>query len=288
MAKARQQEYVSILPEDMVQGGLIDDADVTFQNCRYAVYDFNGSVPGGRVCLRVEMVDESGDIHEQYFSAASPEHFAPSDDECHLTAVGEKKSLNKGSNFEAFIASLLEEGLPGPRLRDEGSAALDGIKAHVIRKPAPERKGLINPAGGARGDRPQTQLVVSKILEAPWLKGGKAAGKAAGTAAAAGTRAASKPNGKVKEEEPEETAAVGGEAPEVSDTDMALMTTVGELVEKKALSLKELAMGVFKSVGATERRTAPKRCVEADFLEAGEAMGLWSYDASKGTVGPAA
>lgn len=268
-----KDEVISTLPEDMIQGGLIDDLDVTFQNCTWRIWDYNGQYKP-RIALRVEMVDEDENIHEQYFSAADPKEFAPSQNECFLTPLGDKKNLNKGSNYEALMLSVFNEGFPKPSWRSLGTASLNGMNAHVIRKPAPVRKGLLNKAREDGSPREDTQLLVSKIN---WLPGeGPKAGKAAKVSRAVASGKGNGPQvvgrGKVKEAEAEPEAA--------SDADTDLMAAVVDILGENGGSVtkKGLTLAVFKRLTGEARKKGPKRVIEDDFLAQGQEMGLWEYD----------
>lgn len=261
-------KLVSLLPSEMVQGGLIDDLDVEFTAALFTIFDYQGKADP-RVCLRVDMKDDEGNLHEQYFSAADPKHFAPSDDGNGIVAVSEKGALIKGSNYDGFMSSLINAGFPESNLR-EGIGGLVGTKVHVARKAAPKRSGIINQPG--QENREQTVLVVTKIISLPGQGGaakakattGPKAAPAAGGAKAAPAKAAP-------------VAAAGG------DDDALVELVNAKLAEAGEASTKDLVAYVFKN-GKGNKKAMTQRVATAEFLEAGMEAGHWLYDGEANTV----
>lgn len=262
---------VSLLPSDMVQGGLIDDLDVLFEAAKFTIYDYNGKADP-RVCLAIDMRDDEGGLHEQYFSAADPKHFAPDDDGQGIVAVSDKGALIKGSNYDGFMTSLINAGFPEKLLRD-GVGGIVGTKVHVARKAAPKRSGIINQPG--QENREQTVLIVDKLIHLP----------------GEGPKADKKGAAKTTKAEPKTTAK---EAPAAStgggsDIDDELTTVVqaklAEAGEGNDVAVKDLVTYVFKSKDLkASKKAATQRVAQKEFLEAGMEAGNWLYDDDAKTV----
>ncbi len=249
--------------DTMVQGGLIDDADVTFQNCHFETKSLGGA--DERVYFCATLKTEDGGEAEQFFSAADPAQFQPSDDDGNwLIAVGEKGALNKGTNFELLLASAVKFGFPDAGSKgsfdDKGAEAMNGLKAHVIRVPQPKnRSSLLEQNAGAGQKKGADPLVISKIIALP---GGKAA-KA--------TPAATK--GKAAKEEVEEATTGGGEVSELDEALREVLAGADKPIEKK-----KLVGVVYKALDQKHKTKGVKRVVEEEFLLEGAAAGLWTWE----------
>jgi hypothetical protein len=265
---AKNEKRVSLRPEDAVQGGLIEDVDVTFKAAGFQLFDYNGKADPW-VCLRIDMEDSEGDLHEQFFSAANPDHFAPSSDGDYIVSTGEKGSLNKGSNYIEFMTSLINAGFPSPAL-DEGISAIVGTKVHVVRRPATVRRGIINQAGG-ENQREKTVLEVSKILELPEALRGKGAKAAKGGTKTTTATASGKTNGKAKQVEESE----------LDEDDVTLAEYVKELLAEadgEDIKVTDLVQKVFAGYPKGEnKKAATKRVIKEDFLQAAASAGYFLY-----------
>lgn len=261
------QKLVSILPSDMVSGGLISDLDVTFESALFTIFDYQGKADP-RVCLKIDMKDDEDNLHEQYFSAADPKHFAPSEDGQGIVAVSDKGALVKGSNYDGFMTSLINAGFPASKLRD-GVSGIVGTKVHVVRKAAPKRAGIINQPGGE--NREQTVLLVDKIISLPG-EGAKKAGPKAVTSPAKGAVAT--------KTAPAVAAATGG-----GDEDVLTELVRTKLSEAgdDPVTTKELVAYVFKNAKGN-KKVMTQRVASAEFLEAGMEAGSWLYDADTNSV----
>jgi hypothetical protein len=243
---------LSLRPSTFSQGGLIDDVDVVFKRARFVPYDFEGQVDPPATCLLLEMEDNDGNVHPQYFSAGSPEYFVPSIDPKNedlngitITPVGDKKALNGGTNCAVFINSLVNAGFPEDKLESGDVRELEGTKVHVQRVPAPKRTNL--PKKPGQKDRDPMVLVVTSIIHLPGE--GKAALASSAKKAGVATTSAAKPNGSAKTSAATSTAS--GPDPEL------LAELGGELMglfaAKEVTSLKkvELTKGLFASIDKT-------------------------------------
>lgn len=170
---AKEQSGVSLKPSDQVEGGgLLDNVDATFEEVVFDMFDYGGTqseVPALRASLKA---DDAKDAVEQYWSCGAAKDWEPSKDGKRLVPIGDQKGLNKTSNVSIFFDYLIRAGFPEDKIADDVSV-LEGLKAHMVRIPAPVRGGL--PSSKKREDGREfakTVLVVESILHLPWEKGG--------------------------------------------------------------------------------------------------------------------
>ena len=160
----------NLSPEEFVQGGgLIDDANVEFKECRFEMFDYNGTVIPGVPSLRITMETEEGEEVSQNYSMGNASEWKPSDDGKELLAIGKSTAIRTTSNGGIFLQNLVDAGYPAENLGVDISV-LDGLKAHVIQIPAPKRSGLKRTTEKKYED---TILVVDEILEMPGEKKSK-------------------------------------------------------------------------------------------------------------------
>ena len=80
------EQTASLNPENFVEGGgLIDDVDVTFKECIFDMFDYNGKVVPGVPSLKITMGMEDDEEAVQYYSVGSANDWIPSED--HLREV---------------------------------------------------------------------------------------------------------------------------------------------------------------------------------------------------------
>lgn len=175
----------SLNPNDAVQGGLLDDADVVIREARFTLWNYNGAAKD-TTALRVSMEDADGKQHEQYYSAGDPERFVPSDDGRKLYLTGTATALNASSNVVQFLKSLIDAGFPAAGLTDD-IGAIDGLKAHVNR--VTQQKRSFQGAAPDNG-RERTILLVTKVIAMPGEKPKKGGAKAATVSVAPAVSAA--------------------------------------------------------------------------------------------------
>lgn len=175
-----ENKTVSLRPTDAVQGGLLDDADVTVTGARFDFFTYSSGQSGVGAILDFE--DADGKTTEQFYSAGDANKFVPSDDKTRLLITGNATGLNKSSNTYELLSSLVSSGFPEDKLADGNIGAIVGLKAHVNRKAMPKSKD---------SDKERSVLVVTKIHSLPGETTAKGGGKkAAGTKAAAAPAAA--------------------------------------------------------------------------------------------------
>jgi len=179
---------VSLSPDDMVAGGLMDDVDVTWKGARFALWDYGGKVPTPVPALKLTLVGADGEEHEQYYSTGAAKDWSPSPDGKMLIPLS-GASLRSTTNFAMLMQSIWNtQQFPRDRLSNDISV-FEGIVAHMIQVAAPKRKGLAPKMVDGK-EVEATVLVVDKIIKLPWegdaqqAKAGKGKGKSAGKTAA--------------------------------------------------------------------------------------------------------
>ena len=167
---------LSLNPDDAVQGGLLDDADVIIESarCDFFTYPNGATAVGGIITFK----DAEDKVHEQFYSAGGQNKIVPNEEKTGLVAVEgvTVSGVVKTTNLMAFLSSLKEAGYNTSGLSDISTLA--GLRVHVNRKTVQKQAG--DPADA----KDRSILLVSKILEK--AKGGTTAKK---TTAAAGAPA---------------------------------------------------------------------------------------------------
>jgi len=260
---------LNLNPETFTEGGgLIDDVDVIVDQARFVRFDYNGRSRDGDVpCLKLD-IDVAGDKLENYYSMGKLVDWEPSEDGKQLLAVGSATSIRSSSNGGIFLRTLVEAGFPADKLGDDISV-LDGMKAHMVQVPEPERPGLKKTKEQEEKEAkygPKTILVVSEIQSLPWEK--TPPGKKAGAAKKA---APPKKAGETKkaDEAPAEEAGDG------SVEDKAVEVVMKALAEKGSVPKKDLPMIAFKALGTDPDKNAVTKLLFDDgFL----ASGPWTFE----------
>lgn len=273
MAKDKKAAAASLNPEDFTEGGgLIDDVDVTITEARFEMFDYQGAAKEPAPSLKLSM-DIDGDEMDQNYSMGNSKDWMPSDDGKQLLAVGRATQIRMSSNGGILLKSLLDAGFPADKLGDDISI-LDGLQAHMIRVPAPERKGVKKTEKQKEREErygPPTILVVGEINTLPWEKSRpKGAPKAAGKKAPAKT--ASK----------KEVASDDGDSDIDARASEVLMALLAE--NGGELARKDVPVKAFQALAKDpDRSSIVKRVFEEDFLSAEGQP--WSYDDGTVTLG---
>lgn len=235
---------ISLRPSSFTAGGgLIDDADVTIERARFVQYDFEGKTEGGAaaLCLLLLLKDSEGGEHPQYFSAGNLAYFVPSEDPKNedlngitIVKVGEKDSMNGGTNCAIMLNSLVQAGFPEDKLDAGDVRVLEGLVGHVNRVPQPKRSNIAKKEGA----RDPMVLVFTKILSIPGeaTKGG--AKSATSRDAQARTAKSATP-----------TAQTGGDdlTEELTGELIGLFASMGVTELKKV----QIGQGLFKTIDKT-------------------------------------
>lgn len=161
----------SLLYGEMIEGGLIDNADVTWTDLKFCFWDYNGQIQVPQPALAITMLqDGEQESITQYYSFGSRDHFIPSEDGMSLVQVGSQAGVSRSSNGALLMKSLEEAGYPRNLLQQGRADTFMGLKCHMVRQPAPKRAGLPERAQSDRStqsDRPQTILLVTNIVALP-------------------------------------------------------------------------------------------------------------------------
>lgn len=184
------EQIVSFLPSEMVAGGLVNDIDVTYGNCRFDIYNFGER---GDFCSFVADLDDGeGEEHEQAWSVGGDGSFAPSEDGKYLVQVGDRTKLVKSSNFGLLMQEFRSVGgldesklFTGKKL---DISKLNGTKAHVLRKKAKGRSDIVDEGEDGR-QRGSEYLGVTDVYS--WGYDGKKGGRGGSKKAATATKKAS-------------------------------------------------------------------------------------------------
>lgn len=300
-------------PDEMVQGGLMDDFDGLVTKARYCPWDYNGTldhhVLGVGVTIQPynENGEPEGDPFVQTYSAGDLEQFAPSMDGklpvdlqaesetgeeyegIYALRVGSKAQLNNNTNWAQYVMALLEAGFDRGLLTP-AVTWLEGVFGHWNRIPQKKRAGLVQ--AESEGQRRRNEiLVITELKEVPTVKVAKPGPKGIVPKSPVPPVTAV-PKGKTPvvqaaAEQVIEEAEAAAEA--VADPfDAKLYDIVAEAVTaagEAGLAKGKLAGSVIRKVAGTEKAKAVKRVGEVDFLESGGNEGAqWVYDADSGTL----
>jgi hypothetical protein len=285
-------------PDDMLQGGLMDDFDGTITKARFVPWDYNGSIDHHILAVAVEITPDEGqgDPFTQHYSAGDLEHFAPSVDGVdpvdleswdpkkdaidavegeYAVRTGRKEQMNNNTNWASFISAGLDAGFDKAAL-SASVACFEDTHGHFNRVPQKKRSGLVTQAA-ADGQKARSNdiLVLTEISEA--AKGAKSAkGKPNG---AAGRPAAASP--KVGAKAAPAAAAAGG------DLDETLFALIAAAMTEAEGELPKAKLGAIALKGLTgkEKALGLKRVQDPEFLNSGGEDGTqWMYDEENATL----
>lgn len=252
----------SLLPEDWVSGGLLNDVDVDITDCTFVDdWTYNGKIETPVLALRVTLLDENGTETIQHLSAGDLTRFIPSPDgKRAVKAEGSTATaLNNNTNCADFIASIIYCGFPKKLLSDRVDV-FEGMNVHIGRVPQKKRSGL------ADDGKSRDVMVVVKINRLPGEKATKVAGKVG--AAVAKTV----------------PATAGSDTGEELDEEMA--TAVAEIVvavltdKNGSVAIKTLPLAALKHLAGNENKAAIQAVLkDVDMLAAiGEATEAFASD----------
>jgi len=188
------EEFVSFNPETFSEGGggLINDVEGEFTN--FMFMNINPSVSGdpvpGDTPYLIANFTADGETYGMRWSCGGATNWEVGNGGKSLKAKGAQKGINKTSNLGIFFSSLFNAGFPKDKFGSD-IEALNGMIAHIIRVPEPERKSL-NRAPTQPG-RERTIVTIHKIVKLPWDKPapkGKAGAKKAAAASGGASNAA--------------------------------------------------------------------------------------------------
>lgn len=250
-------------------GGLIDDQDLTILDAKFCMYDYAGKTDDGqpKLTLGLQLQDEEGKEHEQYYSAGDAEYFMPSDDGYVLWAIKDRQKVSDNTNAATFLNSVLACGFPQAIL-DTGVDKLIGMKGHFKRAPQKQRSGLIRNTAQAGKKREDTTLLLEKIISLPGQSApGKAVagglGKATATATKTATRAATPAPSPVAQGVAASSSNGSGELTDEATLGLlTILEAAGGSIPKAKLSI-----AAFKQfTGNAQKATLVKMVCSEEFL----------------------
>jgi hypothetical protein len=236
-----KQKRISTLMKDAESAGLPDDIDVTIVGSKYACrssadykadaeVDAQDAVPVWVLTLQ----PEDGEPFDLIESCGNIRRVVPGDDGTFLAQAEGSSAAGMSNSCKAYhlLASMIECDESVDAKANEDISSLEGMKWHLLRKPAPKSwAGLAEPEADSNGRkaRPRTIETCTEIHSLPW-KGGKKAS----SAPAKGRK------GKAEPEPADEADDASTEAEGIVDG------IVREKGKVKAASLYKLAQGAAK------------------------------------------
>lgn len=273
-------EVVGALFDEFVQGGLLDDADVTLVSARFVKWDYLGKSRGGDVlALKLSLRDSEGTVHDDHLSCGKLDFFVPSEDGKKAVPVGKATKLNINTNAIAFLISLINADTRGQlaaKIRStDDISVIDGVNIHIKRVDQPKRANIVNPAIEVAGsDRTPQQLTVTKVN----AYAGEAA--PAGTAAPAAAAPVAAPVAA-----PAAAAPAGGASDAAADLLQQLTLAAGGSIAKSKVATAAFNDPDMKAKAAAER-TAILSIIVTDAFLTGAAVAARGlvFDKAAGTI----
>lgn len=282
----------SLLPDEMVSGGLADDFDGVVREARYAPWNYQGNVekPVLAIRLKIERLDVDKDASEeerfieQNWSAGALEHFRPSNDGANANPgegmeiaagiyairVGQRTALNNNTNAAQLMRSFLDAQVPRTEFKPD-VRFIEGIKGHWNRLPPDKKGGQFKDQTAEQKEKASKRDVLVLTRFDGRVTGAAAAGPSKGTSqtslAASGT------------------VSVGNGSANGS-VDAKLVDIVKGAVKVGAPAMKKSALSgvVLKaSKGDKDANAMVKRVTASEFLEGLAEFGIL-FDADAGTV----
>ncbi len=240
-------------------GGLLDDVNATVKEARFEIFDYQGkgnAAPSARFTLSLE----DGSEVSQNWSCGKATDWTPSEDGKTLVAIGRATSLNRQSNVALLLESIVNSGFPEDRIGDD-ITIFEGMEAHFVRVPAPERKGLTKRTDAQGNVIEQTVLVVDKIIKLPWEKKASAP-KGQAKAPASAPKA------------PARAAAEGEDLTEVASA--AVLEILAE--NPDGVAKAQLPALLFKKLASHPKKA---QIMQVAFKNEFLSSGSWTYDKGK-------
>ena len=276
-ATAAATAHASLDPETFMEGGRLDDVDVTIKESGWVVWDYNkGAGSPSFPFLQLVLTDATGKDHDQFFKCGDLADFAPTADGEYIdlvsdpnTGVPRKKGLSSQSNAGILLASLVAAGFPKTKLNDSPISVVNGTFCHVHQE-AQKRTGKALP--GVDPNKEQSVMVVDKIHKLPWEAAAQAAATApvvAGGIRRAGLKAVAAP-----------AVAVAGPAPATGTDPEALVNYATELlmgiVAAGPVAKKDMPAKLYEAIPQTEPMRG--RIIALAYTDDFLSKGPWKYE----------
>lgn len=256
--------------------GLIDNVDVTFNEVRVVLWDYNGKVPNLTPALQVTMGLDDDSVQVQYYSLGKATDWQPNEDGTQIVAVGKATGIATNSNAALLINSLVNAGFPENKVTDD-VRFLEGLKVHMARVPAPKRGGAPKPPREDGRVFEDTVLVAESIISFPW---DKKSTTPKGKPATAGTTAGKPATAKTTAPAAAAQTEAGGD----DDIDSRCQAFMLEILAENGNSIaKNQIPGLMlkKAAKDPDKNTMVSRAFQDAFLSAGP----WEFQNGKVTLG---
>jgi len=260
-------------------GGLIDDADVMFKNCKFEITDYNGASDEEVTVFSADLIDQETEEEVTQMWSVGHKDLKPSEDGeeeadegQYLINVGKAKGVNSSSNFGMLISSASLQGFPQDKWTGE-AGDLEGLIAHVDRVEV--ETNMKDRKTGKKEKKNREVPVITAILKMPWdeeetgKKGGKGKGKVAGKSKETKADTKTKPAG-------------GGEGG--GDIDDAAAETVMTLLAENDGSMTKAALigAAFKTLKGNKDRAKISNLIGKDAWLSDDKP--WNYADGKLTI----
>lgn len=239
-----EEKYAGFEPESFVGGTGLFAGEATVKDAACVMWDYKGATPKASPAIYFQMEDDEGNLHDQYFSAGSPDTLVPSKDGSRFL-LGTAEGIAKGSNAALLLTSALEAGFPKDLLKTSIKGFVGGSYLFA-REKAPERAGIKKEPKKSKDGRvfEDTVLVIRKVLRLPGEGG-----------AVSGT-----PGGEV----------AGG----ALEKEAAEMVNIILTLNPNGISKADLVKAVFENAGTSPNKQA---LVKTVFDDAFLGKGDWTY-----------
>jgi hypothetical protein len=158
-----QPQGVSLLPDDFIQGGLIDDVDARIVTARWVEYDYGGKAEKPALAIHLNILTQDGE-HDEYYSCGDLSRLQPNRADGGRTLLPLDGHIIRNTKAAWLLESFIVAGFPKTDIGTD-LAAFDNTEVHLLRRADPERVGLKSQRDPSKGQ--QTTLLVKNILSLP-------------------------------------------------------------------------------------------------------------------------
>lgn len=277
-----EQNRVSFLPSDQVQGGSLSDVDALIHSARFETFNYRGQADPVCALLVTYLpkgmdvdVDDIPDHLKQAYSCGPLDKYTPSDDGKYVIAASAAKGFNKSSNVAMFFTALVNKGFPMEKLGAGDISCLDGMDVHLVQVTQPKREGL----KGADDSKSRGIVLIDRINALP------------GEGTAAAPAAAAAPAKAKKESAPKATAGqAAASAGKVSATDPEIVgsaqATIAQLAMENGgkITKAEIAGKIFKALSDEKDAARKNAIIQAAYKDDTLKTGPWTFDGTTVTM----
>lgn len=256
---------ISLNPDTFTQGGLLNNADIRMENCRFLLYDYDGKSDKESPGLMFDAIPlDGGNPINQFIACGDAKDWAISSDGQELTPAGDSSpsGIRNNTNLALFIKELVNLSYPKHLLDNFKAGSWNGLEIHIVRKKRPD--------AGQGGSSDKEILMPTKIITLPGEKSkSKTATTSAKPAATSGATAAA--------------PAASSSGANVSDDHKALvLEAVKKVMDgKEKMGKVDLRKAVFQSLTGL---TGAEKTAAVKLLQDENWMAENSYPISGDTV----